>query len=44
MKKNSSGQFRYEWTRTSLPVGDPMTVDLAETKGVIPFNIRYHGS
>ena len=44
MKKNSSGQIRYEWTRTSLPVGDPMTINLAETKGVIPFDIRYHGS
>ena len=44
MKKTGYGQLRYEWTKTSLPVGEPKTIDLTETKGVIPFDIRYHGS
>jgi uncharacterized protein YfaS (alpha-2-macroglobulin family) len=44
MKKTGYGQLRYEWTKTSLPIGEPKTIDLTETKGVIPFDIRYHGS
>ena len=43
-KKDSSGRLRYTWTRNAIPVGQPRTIQLTETKGVIPFDIKFHGS
>ena len=44
MKKDGSGRIHYEWIRTAMPIGEPKTINLTDTKGIIPFDIKLHGS